>query len=473
VKNKLLFIYILLIISTYSFGNSKEKNNISQDDSTTLIINKIIITGNAKTKDKIILRELLFNENDTLTSNQLKTYISKSKDNLTNTSLFNYITINTTQENSTYTNIYILVEERWYLWPYLIFEQADRNLSAFIHNQEWSRINYGVMLVKNNFRGMAETLKFKVRLGYKEQFEIAYDIPYLGNTRKHGLSTKVSWFRQHEIPYNIQYDKLIFHKDESTYISKKFYSKLSYHFRNKHYIHHSISALYSHIQVEDTIIRLNNNYFDNSTNNTQYIGIEYNFNLDKRNYIHYPLRGYNFNFTLSQNGLNILNNEMKGLWNFESEAYYYKEFNTRWYSGFGVRGKLSSSRKQPFFIEQALGYDTYLRSFEYYVINGQQYIVEHSFIKYAIIPQKIFYLNGLNWSKFNKVHYSLYINTFFDMGYVNDINTAQYNKLPNTFLASCGVGIDLVAYYDQIIRFEYSINRFKEHGFFIHLKKAF
>lgn len=472
-KSISLFLYIIILLIPFSSFGKKKENTSVFTDSTHIIINKIFIGGNQKTKEKIILRELLFHPGDTLSLDQFDNYITKSKENLTNTSLFNYITINTIDNNNGFINIYIFVEERWYLWPYIIFEQADRNLSAFLHNKDWSRINYGIMVVKNNFRGMGETLKFKVRLGYKEQFEVAYSIPYLGNSRKHGLSTSFSWFRQHEISYMTQHDKLLFFKDEEAYISKKHNTKLSYHFRNKHFTHHTLSAAYSFVDVQDTIIDLNNNYFDTQKSQTHFISLEYKFNLDKRNYKHYPLKGYNFEFVFLQKGLNILTNEMKGIWEINSSAYYYLGFNERWYHGFGASGKISSNTKQPYYIEKALGYGTYLRSFEYNVIDGQNFITGRTFLKYAIIPMKIIYIENWGWSKFNKIHYSLYINTFLDAGYVHDITPHYTNILPNTFLISTGIGIDLVAYYDQVIRFEYSINRFNEHGFFIHVKKAF
>lgn len=469
---KPLFLYIIILLIPFSsFGKKKNKGALT--DSTYIIINNIYIGGNKKTKKKIILRELLFHPGDTINLKQLNFLITESKENLTNTSLFNYITINTIDEQDDYISIYIILEERWYLWPYLIFEQADRNLSAFLHNKEWDRINYGVMLVKNNFRGMGETVKFKVRLGYKEQFEIAYKIPYLGNSHKHGLSTEFSWFRQHEIPYNTQQDQLVFYKDENDYVSKKLNSRISYHFRNKHDIHHTFSANYTYVDVNDTVILLNSNYFDKTISETQYLSLSYNFKLDKRNYIYYPLKGYNFEFMFSQKGLNLLPNEMKGIWKIETQAYYYLNFQDRWYTGAGASGKISSNYKQPYFTEKALGYSTYLRSFEYNVIDGQSFITGRSFIKYAIIPTQIKYIEYLKWSKFNKVHYSLYINTFVDAGYVHDVNPYFTNLLPNTFLASTGVGVDLVAYYDFIMRLEYSINIFKEHGFFIHIGKAF
>lgn len=469
---KFLLSFILIFLFAYVHAKKKDKSTVLSD-STQIIINEILVGGNKKTKERIITRELLIKPGDTIFKEHLDFYIEKSRENLLNTSLFNYITIKTTKEFPDKINMYVLVEERWYLWPYLVFEHADRNFSSFLHSKDWSRINYGMMLVKNNFRGRGETLKFKVRLGYKEQFQLGYEIPYISKNRKHGISTDINWNRQNEIPYSTDYDKLVFYKDENNFVNKVLNTRFTYTFRNKHYLTHNFSGLYSYNQVQDTIYKLNNNYFGYKTNETQYLGLSYNFIIDKRNYKHYPLRGYNFELTLSQHGLKLLTNEMAGIWTFETFGYNYWEHAERWHSGIGARAKISSNKKQPYFIERGLGYGTFLRAFEYNVIDGQHFATTRSFIKYTLIPTQVKYIEAWNWSKFNKVHYSLYINTFIDLGYVYDIAPTPTNELPNSFLASTGVGIDLVAYYDQILRFEYSINRFGQHGFFIHIGKAF
>jgi hypothetical protein len=50
------------------------------------------------------------------------------------------------------------------------------------------------------------------------------------------------------------------------------------------------------------------------------------------------------------------------------------------------------------------------------------------------------------------------------------INNQNYfnNSLPGEFLYSGGIGIDLVTYYDKIIKINYSFNKFGEGGFFLH-----
>ncbi len=472
-NTKFLFLYILIFLIPFiAFGKKKDKGG-ALTDSTQVIIHDIFVGGNKKTKTKIINRELLFQQGDTVYKQYLDNYITKSKDNLLNTSLFNYVTINTIEDNPNQISIYVIVEERWYLWPYVIFENADRNLSAFIHNKDWSRINYGLMLVKNNFRGRGETVKFKFRLGYKEQFQIAYEVPYLGKYRQHGLSADFSMFRQHEISYITKNDAPVYFKDENKFATELYNARLTYQYRHRHFLRHNFTLSYNYSRVQDTIIKLNPNYFGHQDNYAQFCSLSYNLSYDKRNYKLYPLSGYNFELTLTQNGLNLLPDELSPTWEIRSQAYYYIDLQNRWYTGFGANGKVSTNKKQPYFIEQALGYGDYLRAFEYNVIDGQSFATGRAFIKYAIVPLQIKYIENWGWSKFNKIHYSIFADAFIDSGYVYDVNPYTTNTLSNKFLASAGIGIDLVAYYDQILRLEYSINRFGYHGIFLHIGKAF
>jgi hypothetical protein len=161
------------------------------------------------------------------------------------------------------------------------------------------------------------------------------------------------------------------------------------------------------------------------------------------------------------------------IWEIQSSFYTYFDLGNRWYSGAGAKLKVSNQKKQPYSIEQGLGYSDVLRSFEYYLIDGQQLLTGRTFIKYAIIPFSVKQIENLGWKKFNKIHYSLFANAFVDQGYVWDIKPDPTNTMPNTYLISFGLGVDLVAYYDQIIRIEYSMNRKGEHGFFINIGKAF
>jgi hypothetical protein len=164
---------------------------------------------------------------------------------------------------------------------------------------------------------------------------------------------------------------------------------------------------------------------------------------------------------------------MEGYWWLKLSAYKYFDMGYRWYSGFGAKGKYAPDKKFPYFEDEALGYSDYLRSFEYYVIDGQKYITGRAFVKYAIVPLKVTEIESWSWQKFNKIHYSIFADAFIDAGYVHQAFPDPTNKLANRALVSAGVGIDLITYYDQVFRFEYTHGWQGRSGFYIHIQKAF
>lgn len=467
-----LFKIICCIAIACHFSTGAFGQTISSD-SSYFIVNKIIIVGNNKTKDHIIHRELLFIHNDTIRTNELENILKKSKENLFNTSLFNFITINSVNEGGAKISLYILLEERWYLWPYPILEYADRNFSSFLHEKDWSRINYGLMVTKYNFRGRRETLKVKARFGYKKQFQFYYDNPFIFNSKNHGMSIEFSWYRQNETSVKTEFDELQFYQDSNTHAKNYHTSFLTYKYRNLHYTKHELMLGYTYINILDTVAVINPNYLGNGNTKTNFITLRYSISHDKRNYKHYATTGYDLKGYFQQQGLSLLNDELPGIWSIGISAYKYLKISKNWYSGIGGNVKLSTNKNQPFFTQRALGYEDYLRAYEYNVIDGQYFFTTRTFIKYAIIPLNIQHISSIGWKKFNKIHYSIYVNAFFDSGYVKNSFNHESNTLPNSYLFSGGIGIDFVTYYDQIIRLEYSINRDKQHGFFIHIGKAF
>ncbi len=446
----------------------------SQNDNDKLVVVRdIVISGNAKTKEYIITRELLVKKGDAVQRNDLNNLLVHSKENLFNTGLFNFITINIIEESASEITIFILLTERWYIFPYPILENADRNFSTFLHERSWYKINYGIHFVHYNFRGRAEKLKVKLRFGYKEQLQLYYEMPYLGKYKQHRFSAEFSWYRQHETSYGIEKDKLLYLRDKDTYLQKYHTSILKYQYRHRHYVTHSFQAKYSAVKLSDSVIVLNKNYLGNGINKTHFLSLGYQFNIDKRDYKFYPLIGYNLSVRLNQEGLGLLDDNFLKNTILYAELYNYLPITKRFFTGFGFMGQLSTTDKPAFFSQQVLGYKNYLRAYEYYVIDGQNYFTTRAFFKYAIIPMNIKYVQNWSWDKFNKIHYSLFVNMFFDSGYSYCADNNIANQLPNTYQYSFGIGLDLVTYYDFICRVEYSINRHLKHGVFINLGKAF
>jgi hypothetical protein len=135
-----------------------ENKTISE---SSFIIDSIILTGNKKTKDFLIFRELTFKVGDTLNHNQLQENYQKSRNNLIKLSLFNFVDFTDSLVGAgQYAHLLIQISfiERWYLWPFPIFEISDRNLNVWLKEKNFNRISYGIYLIKHNNRGRGDYL---------------------------------------------------------------------------------------------------------------------------------------------------------------------------------------------------------------------------------------------------------------------------------------------------------------------------
>ena len=154
-----------------------------------IIITNIHINGNKVTQDEIILRELSFDINNAFQSSELDKKIKESEENLINLKLFNFVKINKEIKNN---RVYITIKvvERWYIWPYPIFEIYDRNFNTWWEKfkssnySDFSRLNYGVFFNWENFRGRNEMLKLKIRRGFKEHYLLFYESPYFNKQKR-------------------------------------------------------------------------------------------------------------------------------------------------------------------------------------------------------------------------------------------------------------------------------------------------
>jgi len=125
-----------------------------------------------------------------------------------------------------------------------------------------------------------------------------------------------------------------------------------------------------------------------------------------------------------------------------------------------------------YFSSQTLGFDDYVRSYEFYVIDGRNYYLSKTAIKYALIKKRDLNIPYLKKKQFSKSHFSVYATIFSDLGYTKN-NMQDENSLVNSMLWGRGVSIDYVTYYDKMLRIEFSINGLGEKGVFLHFSSPF
>jgi hypothetical protein len=109
-----------------------------------------------------------------------------------------------------------------------------------------------------------------------------------------------------------------------------------------------------------------------------------------------------------------------------------------------------------------------VRGYELYVINGEHFGVIKSQLKYGLLENKTFKMKALKANGFNKIPLSIYLGSYFDLGYVASKKGSPFGFLENELIYGGGFSLDFVSYYDMVLRTEFSINRMNEKGLFIH-----
>lgn len=439
-----------------------------------LIIAGIEIEGNKITKERIIYREIIFSVGDSIPQNEIKALVEKSRENLLNASLFNFVLteiIGPDQESDRIV-VRFTVTERWYIWPWPIIEFADRNINAWWNeNRDLSRMSYGVSLKWENFRGRKELLEITTRFGYNELYGFDYTIPYLNKKETLGLGIGAAYGRTKEVPAINVDDKLVYYKDDDDYVMEGVGAYLSLIYRREIYNTQSLKLQYTWTSFQDTLISINPDFSVNDNTQLQYFSLAYKYKSDHRDYKPYPLKGYYFDVEVVKHGFGVLDNEGLNVFYVLTTFRKYFDFGKRFYFASGLNSKFSGDADQPFYMSQAIGFGRdIVRGYEYYVVNGQNFGIFKNNLKFALLPSRTYDIDFIKSEKFGKVHYAFYLNAFFDFGYADNIrpNPELNNTLENSLLFGYGLGLDFVTYYDLVFRFEYSFNHMGEHGFFLH-----
>jgi outer membrane protein assembly factor BamA len=462
---KMLLVCVLLSHATEFMA---QENILIADDK--LYINDIVISGNDVTQEYVILRELVFARGDTIFKMDLLPALQRSKDNLLNLALFNFVHVDIKHLKNNQIDVIVSLTERWYIWPVPILEYADRNFSTFIQNRDWDKINYGAWLKWNNFRGRNELLTGKIRLGYVKEYSLAYTKPNLGKKQTHGISFGFNMNHQNEVYIATANNKPEEYKPDDKPAQIRLNAFAKYTYRRKYYTTHALRFEYYDYLVSDSVAIANSNYLGEGDTRRDYFMVSYIFDYDIRDSKVYPLEGFNVSIKAEQIGLGILESFEYSTFRLIGVLMFHQKLANRIYFYNATKGRYSSEKIMPHFLNKALGYNEFLSGYEPYVIDGSDYVISKYNLKIQLVKPTSYTIPFIGMEQFNKVHYAVYMNVFADAGYVNSDFPGPTNTMVNTWQFSAGAGIDLVTYYDQVFRIDYVINRYGEHGFFFHVE---
>lgn len=427
-------------------------------------IQKIIIIGNKKTRDKIILRELNIKTNQALSTDSLPALIEQNKLRLATLGLFTEIKISIDTLNSSEITWNINVKERWFIIPEPVFQLADRNFNVWWveQNKDIRRTIIGLTLRDKNFRGNLENLSITAQVGYTQKLIIDYFKPYLDKHQKHGAGISFGFAESQETFYSTDSNKLKFIKTKDNYIMRQYEGAVTYAYRPAYASKHFVKLGYKHYEIEDTIAKLNPEYFENGSKQLSLLEFTYRFEMNKTDNWNYPLKGTKIIAQfIARTGIDAMSSQVLGTL---EVGKYYNPWN-KWYISSTFRGRLTGPEDQPYVFQSALGskFD-YVRGYEYYVIDGSHFGLVRFNLKRELLDVIV---RNIRVKYLPVIPIKIYPKIFADAGYVRN-QYAGNSFLNNRMLYAAGVGVDIFTAYDIKIRLEYAWNHLGQKGLFLH-----
>jgi outer membrane protein assembly factor BamA len=457
-RNQLLLL-LTIMWSTASFAQR------------SITIGSVTYTGNRITKTKILSREMTLRTGETMLIDSLGYHLERSRSNLRNVKLFNFVELDTCTGADGRLNVDVRVVERWYIWPVPLVELGDRNFREWWETKDMSRIDYGAFIFWNNFRGRNETVVLELRFGYNNRYQLRYEIPYLNKKQTLGIEFKGGYEQTREVAYTSLDNKRQFISVEGQFMRRLAYGAIIPRWRPNLYNVHELTIGFTNEWVADTVAKLNPDILGNGETLTRHFSLQYELTNDKTDYTIYPLKGHILNIKVRKDGLGILGSAVD-MFSAEIEFSKYWQLHPRWYFAHAQKLKVSSFKNLSYLYQRNLGYmNDYVRGYELNVIDGQHFALVKTSLRYMLLKPKRFRLGFLKTDKLGLIPLTIFASANFDMGFGMDSETRATNPMADKWIYGGGVGIDVSTFYDILWRFEYSINREGKHGFFLHFQK--
>jgi hypothetical protein len=261
-------------------------------------------------------------------------------------------------------------------------------------------------------------------------------------------------------------NKLGFFKQEDRFIIKQWYVDFSYTYRPAIRTRHIVRTSYSNLAINDTIVKLNPTYLPSGFNKFRIADISYALQYSYLDYNPYPLKGFAGEASIYKRfGKNA------GMWQVSGRGNYNVKIAPSSFLQLQAVGAVRFPFKQPYISNNLMGSaDFYMRGLEYYVVQGTAGGIARATVKNEILSLNV--RNPLKSKTHDKIPVRIFLKTYGDLGYSYTPEVGN-SRLNNKLLRTWGAGVDIVTFYDIVVKLEYSFNQLGEGGLFIHTQTDF
>ena len=429
IKNILSYIIILVLFVLSKTQAQPAPNFSSLINEEKFIIDSIKISGNDKTEDFIILRELTFKEGDSVSVSQLK----YNRDRVFSLNLFTKVEINRV-ENDSLNFVNIDVNESWYIYPIPFINRADKSTDTY---------SYGISFLYKNFRGRNDNIGFVVSLGYDPFFAVMYDNPAFFYDEALGFTTGLSSTNANNKNSNAEL------LNGENYKNRFYSGFINLYKRLDQFNLLSLSASFDYVEPKTE------NYFTGITASNSKIDRTFSFGIgysyDSRDLKQFAQSGIYAGavFTHKGFGINGINYNVLGV-DYRQHEKVLGELSTRWRLAF----RHASGKLVPLYDFSYLGYDESVRGHSLDKREGNNFVISSFEISYPVVKDFDFSIKlPLLPQSLTSARIGIFITAFTDAGHAFNNN---YHLKIKDFYAGYGAGIAILFLPYNAIRFEYA-----------------
>lgn len=435
-------------------------------------IDSITYLGLKRTKSYILDRELTFKAGDTILLKEIQDLFATNESRLLNTGLFVEVKINllALDLKKKKSHIQIRLKEGLFIYPAPLFEFLDNDFNKWWKNYDRSlkTLSYGIFLKHINLTGNSDELTVYGQAGFTKKISIDYDFPFLNKANTIGFGLTTFYSANREVAYTTKDNYLQFIRDLDRDLIRRSKVGARMVYRPKLFIKHYLLANWYKFDGTDSLTQYYNPDFFNGRKKIDFLELEYAVTYDTRDVVPYALKGDRLLGYLSKSGLSKENNI--NIFYIGAQAAHYTPLSDIWSLENVIGGRFNLDRgKVPYYFNKALGYDDlYLRGYEYYVIDGQDYAFIKNSIRFMFFEKNFQLGKYMILKAYRKMPVKAYLTANVDAGLVNDRYYADLNPFANRSLYGYGLGLDITFYYNKLLRFEVSRNHTGQTGFYVH-----
>ncbi|MEM9921467.1 MAG: hypothetical protein AAF990_25420, partial [Bacteroidota bacterium] len=273
--------------------------------------------------------------------------------------------------------------------------------------------------------------------------------------------------------YTTKNNRQVFERVDNFQLKRRRIS-LSLTYRPGIFIQHEGGIEYHDNRTSDYVAtELNPDFFLDGRTRQRYFSLRYALSIDRRDFRPYPLKGFHLKSVLRKDGLGAFDD--REALTLATTYSNYAKIGKRFSLETILKGQFSLIRiQQPYYNSRALGFvPDYLRGYEYYIVDGQDYGYLKSSFRYELFNNEIDFGRYMPLKKMRIMPLRVYISFNNDLGYVYNPFYNEGNSMANRWLWGRGLGLDLITYNDKVWQIQYTFNHLGEKGLFIHYKFIF